>query len=265
MNNSGSTGGTQSMRRALELLRVLARHQEDGIDLQGVMRESGLERSTAHRLLSSLVEEQFAQRDADSRRYRLGVDAMQLGFSSLRRPPLLDALRPFAQKLARLSGDTVFLVMRQGDYALCLLREAGTFPVKVFTIDQGERRLLGVGAGGLALMAALPDDEVQALLERHAPAYAQAGLSANAIMKALRRTREQGYSEIVDSITPGVSGVGAAFAVSALTSVAISFGAISSRLDADRRLEMGLLLRRECQAWAAQAGLCGPSAGAAAT
>ncbi|ANY16135.1 IclR family transcriptional regulator [Bordetella pseudohinzii] len=250
MNTSGSTGGTQSMRRALGLLRLLARHQEDGIDLQGVMRESGLERSTAHRLLSCLLEEQFAERDSQSRRYRLGVDAMQLGFASLRRTPLLDALRPFAQKLARISGDTVFLVIRQGDYALCLLREAGSFPVKDFSSDQGDRHLLGVGAGGLAILATLPDEEIAALYARHPKHYAQAGLSAAVLMNAVRRTREQGYSEIVDRITPGVSGVGVAFPVSALTSVAFSFGAISSRLNAARRVEMGRLLRAECLAWA---------------
>ncbi|WP_251864592.1 helix-turn-helix domain-containing protein [Achromobacter sp. Marseille-Q4962] len=239
------------MRRALGLLRVLAQHQEEGIDLQGVMNATGLERSTAHRLLSCLLEEQFAERDRGSRRYRLGVDSMQLGFAALRRTPLLDALRPFAQKLARLSGDTVFLVIRQGDYALCLLREAGSFPVKVFTIDQGERRLLGVGAGGLALLAGLPDEEIAALHGRHAAAYAQAGLGLAALLKTARKTRAAGYSEIVDTITPGVSGVGVAFPVSELTSVAFSFGAISSRLDAARRKEMGALLRAECMAWAA--------------
>ena len=249
---SGSTGGTQSMRRALGLLRILARHQEDGIDLQGVMRESGLERSTAHRLLSSLLEEQFAERDHDAKRYRLGVDAMQLGFAALRRAPLIDTLRPFAQKLARLSGDTVFLVVRQGDYALCLLREAGSFPVKVFTIDEGERRLLGIGAGGLALMAVLSDSEIETVYARHEGLYTQAGVSLPALMKAVRNTRKTGYSEIVDSITTGVSGVGVAFAVSALTSVAFSFGAISSRLDAGRRTEMGSLLKRECEDWVRQ-------------
>lgn len=250
MNKLTATGGTQSMRRALGLLRVLAQHQEDGIDLQGVMNASGLERSTAHRLLSCLLEEQFAERDNRTRRYRLGVDSMQLGFAALRRTPLLDALRPFAQKLARLSGDTVFLVIRQGDYALCLLREAGSFPVKVFTIDQGERRLLGVGAGGLALMASLPDEEIASLYARHAASYAQVGVSSSALMKAVKHTRTTGYSEIVDTITPGVSGVGVAFPVSELTWVAFSFGAISSRLDGPRRVKMGALLRAECLAWA---------------
>ena len=256
MNNK-HTAGAQSMRRALGLLRVLAQHQETGIGLQDVMALTGLERSTAHRLLSDLLEERFAERDPATRHYRLGIDAMQLGFASLRHTPLLDALRPFAQRLARLSGDTVFLVIRQGDYAFCLLREAGSFPVKVFTIDQGERRLLGVGAGGLALLAALPDDEIASLYQRHAGSYAQAGLSRAALMKMVRQTRQAGYSTTIDSITPGVAGVGAAFPVSALTWVAFSFGAISSRLDSARCIEMGQLLTRECQAWARQHGMQG--------
>ncbi|MCD0505211.1 IclR family transcriptional regulator [Bordetella petrii] len=250
MNTSKTTGGTQSMRRALGLLRVLAQHQDEGIDLQGVMAGTGLERSTAHRLLSCLLEERFAERDPVSRKYRLGVDSMQLGFASLRHTPLLDALRPFAQKLARLSGDTVFLVIRQGDYALCLLREAGSFPVKVFTIDQGERRLLGVGAGGLALLSSLPDTEIAQLVDRHEHLYAQAGFTRTALMKLVRQTRHDGYSAIIDTITPGVSGVGVAFPVSELTWVAFSFGAISSRLDAKRRVQMGKLLHAECAAWA---------------
>lgn len=106
-----------------------------------------------------------------------------------------------------------------------------------------------MGAGGLALMASLPDEAISQLYERHAQAYARAGLTAQSLAKAVKRTRQTGYSEIVDTITPGVSGVGVAFPVSELTWVAFSFGAISSRLDAARRAEMGALLRRECDAW----------------
>jgi len=99
-------------------------------------------------------------------------------------------------------------------------------------------------------MATLPDEEIAALYARHAATYAQIGASSAALMKSVRQARASGYSEIVDTITPGVSGVGAAFRVSELTWVAFSFGAISSRLDAPRRAQMGALLRAECQAWA---------------
>ena len=242
MDDLNATAGAQSLRRALQLLRLLAQHQEGGLKLSEVITASGLERSTVHRLLSCLVEEQFAEREADGKAYRLGVEAMQLGFASMRRTPLVESCRALMQKLARLSGDTVFLVIRQGDYCVCLHREEGHFPVKVFTTDVGERRLLGIGAGGLALMATCADAEIRNALERHADQYAQAGFTAADMMLAVQRTRKTGYADITDTITTGVSGVGRTFAVSPTTSAAISFGAISPRLPPARKEEMAQLL-----------------------
>lgn len=245
MDNHTPTAGAQSLRRSLQLLRLLAERQEDGAKLSEVMEASGLERSTAHRLLSCLVEERFAERDETTKAYRLGIDAMQLGFASMRRVPLVDACRPLMQKLARMSGDTVFLVIRQGDYCLCLHREEGHFPVKVFTTDIGGRRLLGLGAGGLALMSALSDTEVERIFERHVEEYAQAQFTRERLLQAVRRTRQMGYADINDTLTVGVSGVGRTFAASPQTLAAISFGAISPRLPAERKSELAQLLGAE--------------------
>jgi len=248
MDNTPKTG-TQSIRRVLHLLRLLAEHDAQGLTLQDVMAQANLERSTAHRLLSCLVDENFAQRDAASRRYYLGIDAMQMGFSAMYRAPIADTLRPLAKRLCRLSGDTVFLVVQQGDYALCLLREHGEFPVRIFTIDAGEKRLMGIGAGELALIADYSDAAIAEIHARHEKAYLKAGLPLQTLLRHARTARELGYAEIVDGITPGVSGVGCAFAISKITKVAISFGAISQRLDATRRKAMGRLLVAVCQAW----------------
>ena len=248
MDNPSPTAGAQSLRRSLQLLRLLAERQEDGAKLSEVMEASGLERSTAHRLLSCLVEERFAERDETNKAYRLGIDAMQLGFASMRRVPLVDTCRPLMQKLARMSGDTVFLVIRQGDYCLCLHREEGHFPVKVFTTDIGGRRLLGLGAGGLALMASLTDSEVERIFERHVDDYAQAGFTRERLRQAVRSTRSAGHADIVDTLTTGVSGVGCTFAASPGTLAAISFGAISPRLPPKRKREMAQLLKTELSA-----------------
>lgn len=249
-----TTQGAQSLRRALQLLRLLAEHQEDGIRLSDAMAATGLERSTCHRLLSCLVEEQFAERDADGKPYRLGVDAMQLGFAAMRRVPLLNSCRPLMQRLARISGDTVFLVIRQGDHVLCLHREEGPFPVKVFTTDVGDRRLLGLGAGGLALMSALDDAEVQRIHERHAAEYALAGFARERLLQTVRHTRAQGWASIDDTLTVGVSGVGVTFSPAPGTLAAISFGAITPRLPPARKLELAQLLQAELHQDAAVTG-----------
>lgn len=245
MDKTSGTAGAQSLRRSLGLLRMLAEHHEHGITLTEVMAASGLERSTAHRLLSCLAEEQFAERDPETKAYRLGIDAMQLGFASMRRVPLVDSCRPLMQKLARMSGDTVFLVIRQGDYCLCLHREEGHFPVKVFTTDVGGRRLLGLGAGGLALMAQLGDTEVERIFDRHTEEFAQANFTRERLIQAVKRTRSMGYADITDTLTVGVSGVGCTFTASASTQAAISFGAIAPRLPPERKKEMAQLLKEQ--------------------
>lgn len=241
--------GTQSIRRALHLLRLIAQNETSGLSLQELTRLSGLERSTAHRVAGCLMDENFVRRDPDTRLYELGIDAMQIGFSAMYRIPIADELRPLAKRLCRLSGDTVFLVVQQGDHALCLMREHGDFPVRIFTIDAGEKRLMGIGAGGLALIACYGDEEIARVHARHAAEYEQAGLPLRTLLRKAQLTRRNGYAEIVDVITQGVSGVGFAFSLSQITRVAISFGAINPRLAGARRRQMGELLARECTAW----------------
>lgn len=241
--------GTQSIRRALSLLRLIARHNEQGLTLGELTSMSGLERSTAHRLVSCLLEENFARRETDGKRLQLGIDAMQMGFSTMHHVPVTEELRPLAMKLSRLSEDTVFLVIQQGDNVLCLLREHGAFPVRIFTIGVGEKRLLGIGAGGLALLATHADTDIEVIYRRHEETYRKAGLSLPMLLEKCHLTRRNGYASIESTITPGVSGVGYAFSVSAITQVAFSFGAISPRLAGQRRAQMGRLLMEECSAW----------------
>jgi DNA-binding IclR family transcriptional regulator len=241
--------GAQSIRRALSLLRLIAQHNEQGLTLSELTALSGLERSTAHRLLTCLLEENFARRETDGKRFQLGIDAMQMGFSTMHHAPVIEELRPLAMKLSRLSEDTVFLVIQQADQVLCLLREHGAFPVRIFTIGVGEKRLLGIGAGGLALLATHTDADIEMIYNRHEQTYRKSGLSLPMLLEKCHLTRRNGYASIESTITPGVAGVGYAFSVSAITQVAFSFGAITPRLTGQRRTQMGRLLIDECTIW----------------
>lgn len=241
--------GTQSIRRALEMLRVLAEHNNKGLSLKELTDTTGLGRSTAHRLISCLVDEGFAMRESLTKRYHIGLDALQVGLSAVSETSVTDSLRPLIMRLARMSGDTVFLVIRQGDYALCLAREHGDFPVRIFTISEGEKRILGVGAGGLALLASLPQETIKKIYKRHKVDLEKSGLTIPILKRKIREYKEKGFSETESTITPGISGVGYAFRPSRITHVAVSFGAIDSRMSPERRNELGELIKYECDNW----------------
>ena len=236
------TPGAQNMRRSLQVLRALGAHHEAGLAVNDVVAITQLERSTAHRLLTCLVEEQFAERDHATRRYRLGLESMRLGFASLKRAPLVATYQPVLQRLARLSEDTVYLLARQGDYTVCLAREDGAFPVKIFSTRIGDIRPLGIGVGGMAILAAADDEDIARVRAQHAPAFDAAGLTPALMHKALNRTRRLGFSELVDTVTQGVGGVGAVIPDRGTPFAAISIAAIKPRMSAGRRAELGELL-----------------------
>lgn len=236
------TPGAQNTRRSLQVLRVLGQHHDGGLSVNDVVGMTALERSTAHRLLTCLVEEQFAERDPLTRRYRLGLEAMRLGFASLARAPLLATFQPALRKLARISEDTVFLLARQGDYTVCLAREDGAFPVKIFSTRVGDIRPLGIGVAGLAILSSMPDDEVHRIRGQHAAAFESAGLNAANLLKAVTRTRRAGYAELIDTVTEGVAGVGAVIPDRNAPFAAISIASIKPRMSAARRAELGALL-----------------------
>lgn len=241
-----STGGTQSLRRGLEMVQILVTHHAEGIALRDLVTASSLERSTAYRLVACLVEEGYAERNSDTRRYHLGMAAMRLGLAAMQRAPLVELSRLAMRRLARVSGDTVFLIVRQGDYALCLHREEGPFPIKTLTINVGERRLLGIGAGGRAIMAELSNEEIAAIFNRNARKYKEAGIELADLFSSSASARLKGYTELQDLITVGIGGVGCAFKVSNSIHASISIAAITSRLTAKRRKELAELIRQEC-------------------
>lgn len=236
------TPGAQNTRRSLQVLRVLGQHHDAGLGVNEVVGLTGLERSTAHRLLSCLVEERFAERDPGTRRYRLGLEAMRLGFASLTRAPLLASTLPVLRKLARLSEDTVFLLVRQGDYTVCIAREDGAFPVKIFSTRVGDIRPLGIGVAGLAMLAHQPDEEIERIRAQHGAAFDAAGLGAANLRKVIARTRRTGYAELVDTVTEGVAGVGAVIPDRNTPFAAISIASIKPRMSAARRGELAALL-----------------------
>lgn len=234
----GAAAGVQSIGRTLDLLRLLGVHQEEGLRMVDIVRLTDIGRPTAHRMLAFLVRQRFADKDPASRRYRLGVEAMQLGFASMKRAPLVDAFQGLMKRLARISGEATFLQMRQGDYGICLHREAGATPLDIFSVGVGTRRLLGIAPGGLAIMATLDDAEIEHIVARRAAEYAGAGLQPYGLWKAVAKTRRLGYAETRDLTTVGVTGFGFAFRVTDSFVASISIGTVSHQLTESKKRKL---------------------------
>ncbi|MDO8772325.1 MAG: IclR family transcriptional regulator [Burkholderiaceae bacterium] len=245
MRKQSETTGVQSAARALTLLRHIGAHHGQGVRLTDLIALTGFDKSTVHRLLACLTEEEFIERIALSKIYRLGVESIQLGLMSADMAPLVDRFRPIMLRIARMSGETVFLVARSGHYALCLHREDGSYPVKLVVVEPGKRRLLGISAVGVGILAHESDDDVAEIYTRNVQIYERLGVTLDVVRRLVKATRQTGFTEMTAFGPLETSGVGYAFPITATTWVGISIAGNNSRMSMQRRRELGMLLQQE--------------------
>jgi DNA-binding IclR family transcriptional regulator len=241
--------GAQSIERATRVLQLLALHHVDGIALQTLVGASGLDRTTAYRIASSLVEAGLASRDPATRRYRLGVETMALGMASMQSPPIVEQCRPLMKALARQSGDHVFLVIRSGDYSHCLHVEEGASPAPDFMRHVNSMRLLGFGIPSIALLAQLPDEAIASHYARHAAEYQRIGFDETRLRRWVRQTRELGYAQVN---AQGLCGVGVRIALGSCGDAALGIVAPASKMPRGRGAALAALVRDEVRRFLAR-------------
>ncbi len=242
--------GAQAVERALQLLSIVGRRAEKGIALGDVVAESGLNKPTARRLLMALMRSRLVEQDELTRRYYLGGELYVLGMLASRRHGLLEMAGESLKRLSAASGDTSFVSMRRDDYAVCLHREEGTFPVRTHALLAGDQNPLGVGAGSLAMLAALPDAEVAAIIGRIEGVVAAQypGYSPEIIAKDIAWTRERGYALNPGRVIANSWGIGMAILLpDGRLAGALSIAAIDSRMNEMRQKELMALLRKEVE------------------
>ena len=116
--------GTQSIERALTLVREIAAHNRGGSRLLDLATRTGLQRPTVHRMLKCLAAENMVQQDSDTHRYFLGPMVFELGLTAAPRFNLREICQPALSRIAEATGDTVFLTHRSGLDSVCLDRRS---------------------------------------------------------------------------------------------------------------------------------------------
>lgn len=229
------TSTTNAAQKVCRILRVLSTPQP--LRLADICAGAGLNKASTLRLLDTLIGEGFVQRDPVSKRYLLGDEALVLGVAMQGRDHIRDRARPALVRLAALSGDTLLLSTRHGLESVCVDREFGSFPIRANYLDLGSRRPLGAGAGSLALLAWLPDDEVDTVLKLLEPVFKKRypRITRELLKTEIALARERGYTMLLDVVVDQMGGMGVPILggdgkpIGAISIAALS-GRLSSRL-----------------------------------
>ncbi|MBZ0330728.1 IclR family transcriptional regulator [Halomonas sp. ANAO-440] len=250
INGTEKTSGAQSVDRALALLSLLGRHSGKGLSLSELTALSGLNKPTVRRLLLALINGGMVDQCNPTHRYQLGPEAYLLGLRASEHHSLVRTATRNVARLAKATEDAACLSVRRGLYSLCLHREDGPYPIRTYALVPGAYHPLGVGAGSLAMLAALPDDEVETTLDANHQTLAAEypSLMPERLRELVMETRQHGYAMNPGLVFPDSWGLGVALYWPDGTLVgALSLAAIESRMQEPRRSQLLPLLKQEAK------------------
>ncbi len=238
------------LHRSFSILRFLATKGGRGGALTEIARHVELPHPTTHRLLQQLIAEGMVTQLDNERRYALGSLAFELGLSAAQKFDIRGLCRPILHRLALDAGDTAYLVLRSGHEAVCVDLQEGPTPIRVVTLQVGSRRPLGVGAGGMALLAALPTAEQDEVLQALQPQLeTDWGMTRDFLNASIEEAKRTGHTLIRNRVNAGVSAMGRHFTdITGRPIASFSVAAINERMTPARIKTLASLLTRSTQA-----------------
>ena len=196
--------GTQSIERAIHLMKLLATRGQFGWGLTDLARRSGLDKATVHRILACMESDRLVERDSKAHRYFPGPMLVELGLSVAGYQPLLEAGRTTITRLAQRSGGVGFFYLRSGlDFVVA--GRAETSVHRGMFNEVGLRRPLIMSAGGVAILMALPPKQRDVIVERNLSELAAMRIpQLERFEQLLARSLQLGYAANLEDVAPGI-------------------------------------------------------------
>ena len=236
----GDRHSIQSVDRALYLLETIAEAGGEAT-LTDLANRTGLNISTCHHLLATLIKRGFAAKVPGRRLYALGARILYLGHACLQ-VDLPRRAQPYMEAVNRATGETVHLAALQGDAVVTLAVREARHAVRVDTGKIGKLEAPHATSVGKAIMAWLPEDEMRRIVAHGMKRFTDNTITDfPALVESLRIVRRNGYAIDREEFLPGVICVGAAIRDHAGTVI----GAISASTPAMRASEEHVALMRD--------------------
>jgi IclR family transcriptional regulator, acetate operon repressor len=190
------------------MLKLVAA-EESEMSTATIASRLGLSHGTANRIIRALMAEGLLTQNPSTSHYYLGSatvllgQAAQLGFG-------LDKALPVLEQVRKQTGESVNLVVREGQESVVMMRAPSTLPLR-FEQRIGARFPLYATASGKAILAASPDSEqyIAQLPAKLDPITPQTLSTPAQLADQLGEIRRRGYSIDEEENVEGVRCVGA--------------------------------------------------------
>jgi IclR family transcriptional regulator, KDG regulon repressor len=231
--------GTQVVNRTCRLLESFSASNPE-LSLAELARQNKLNPTTAYRILQALVEEGFLIQDSISTKYSLGYRLVLLGEMATKGNALLKVVCPYAEELAKISGETITIEVLNPNFQVeTILFIPSTYRV-IAQSSHGKPIPSHCTATGKAQLAFLPAEQLQSFLGRGLQALTQNTITNPIILEEhLIKVRNQGFATAREELEPDLVAIAAPiFDEKSRVIAGISVGGPSSRLTQQRMTEI---------------------------
>jgi IclR family acetate operon transcriptional repressor len=205
---SGPRSSFQVLDRTFRILEVFSESRPEW-STTDISRALGLPVPTVHRILGALKRLGYVSQHADTRRFRLGVAALDLG----ERARAVADLRPVAigplRRLSGATGETALLTVLtpERDRSVCLERVETPQPLRL-SVQPGRQLPLHAGASQKALLAFMPEAEIDKLIARPLERLCAATITdPKALRRELGVISARGWASSYEETNVGVWGL----------------------------------------------------------
>lgn len=227
----------QSLARGLKILDLLDQ-APDGLGITELAEALGVDKGSASRLVATLAQYGYAERDPITRRYHLGPQVVSLSRSVLTRLPLREAARPFLRQLMERSGECAHLAILAQGKALYIDQVESPATLRV-NAAVGTMNPLHCTALGKILLA-FGNLEIPSPLETFT---ANTITDPGVLQRRLDEIRLLGYAVDDEEFDPGVRCIAApVFDFRGKAAGAIGISGPSTRMTTDRLPELAAVV-----------------------
>ena len=198
----------QSIQRAIQVLEIF-QNEKDDLGLSEISRKMALPKSNVFRIVYTLESTGYLEKNQQNNKYHLGIKVLFLCDTILSKIPYRGRAYPILRKLAKITDETVVLVLYSDGKAICIEKIESTNTVKM-SCSLGQTFSLHRGSTGLSLLMGMPPDMMKKILYNSKPLYPLSEKTITdpeAIIDLIERNRPNGYISSTGMVDPGVSAI----------------------------------------------------------
>ncbi|MCY3823236.1 MAG: IclR family transcriptional regulator [Nitrospinae bacterium] len=191
-----STSSLKTIDKAIDLLWAIAQGSGSS-SVEELSSEIRLPKSTTYRFLKTLQTRGFVDASAEYGKYRLGPSLSLLsknGSQNGQLGTLCELALPVMRRLTSETGETTFLCIKSGRETICIecIESRQSMITRFFV---GEVRPLHVGAASKALLAFLPDRDIETIVQQKLSRVTTSTITDPVKLRnELKEIREKGHA-----------------------------------------------------------------------